>query len=124
MMRVVRALDYSQGMKPRILAAAACLAAALSLTALAQTTAGGDPQQNAQPTQSAAPASQTQPTTPAPQNAPLQLHDLPPDPHTPTPAETEQSRQQQILSAATQMAMAQARWGPQISTPGLSITLT
>jgi len=58
-----------------------------------------------------------------PSTPPLQLHDLPPDPHTPTPAETEQAKEQRILAAATQMAVQQAHWGPEISSPGLSIAL-
>jgi hypothetical protein len=49
---------------------------------------------------------------------------LPADPHTPTPAELEQQRQQQALAAATRLATLQARWGPAMDTPGLSIALT
>jgi hypothetical protein len=53
----------------------------------------------------------------------LKLHDLPADPHTPTPDEqaeqNEQRQQEQIL----QIARAQATWGPASSAPGMSIAL-
>jgi hypothetical protein len=64
------------------------------------------------------------PSAPAPAQPTLQLHDLPPEPHTPTPAEIEQRRQQQLLNAAVRLATMQAHWGPDMNSPGLSLTLT
>jgi hypothetical protein len=49
---------------------------------------------------------------------------LPADPHTPTPEELQQQRQQQMVNAALRLATMQARWGPDMDTPGLSIALT
>lgn len=54
---------------------------------------------------------------------PLQFHDLPAEPHTPTPAEQAQEQQQRILIAAARLATMEAQWGPESSTPGLSIEL-
>jgi hypothetical protein len=89
---------------------AACgLAAAFCLASVAQSSS---PQQNPQP-------------TPAQPSAPkLQLQDLPPDPHTPTAAEVEQQHQQAVINAAMRLAMMQARWGPGMDNPGLSMELT
>lgn len=103
-------------MVSRSLLAACSLAAAFCLNFQAQST----PSQPAiTPAQSGQPApAQTKPATP-----PLQLQDLPPDPHTLSPAEQEQLRQQQILNAAMRLATMQAHWGPEMSTPGLSIAL-
>lgn len=71
--------------------------------------------------------STSQPPQTAPaqtQSAPsLQLHDLPPDAHTPTPAEEAQAREQQALNAAVRLASIQAQWGRGMSTPGLSMSL-
>ncbi|MGC2300428.1 MAG: hypothetical protein WA476_16590, partial [Acidobacteriaceae bacterium] len=63
-------------------------------------------------------------SAPAQATPPLQLHDLPPDPHTPTPAELAQERQQSTLNAAMRLATMQARWGPDMDSPGLSIALS
>jgi hypothetical protein len=63
-----------------------------------------------QPGQSAAPPS-------------LQLHDLPPDAHTLTPAEQEQVKQQETIRMALRLASIEARWGPEMSTPGMSVAL-
>lgn len=73
-------------------------------------------------------ATQTSPTVPQSQQPqqpkqPLQLEDLPPDAHTLTPEQQAQLRQQQTLQAALQLAQLQARWGPAMSTPGLSASL-
>ncbi|MGA7523850.1 MAG: hypothetical protein WBW84_15470 [Acidobacteriaceae bacterium] len=63
-------------------------------------------------------------STPSQQNVPpLQFHNLPPAPHTPTPAEAAQERQQRILMQVARLANMQAQWGPQESTPGMSIEL-
>ncbi len=67
-----------------------------------------------------APAQTSAPTKPAP----LQLQDLPPDAHTPTPQELSAQRQQRALGAAERLASIQAHWGPDMSTPGLAINLT
>jgi hypothetical protein len=94
-----------------------CLQAPAQSTGTTPAPAQSAPAQNSAQSQPSAPA-QTQQST-----APLQFQDLPPDPHTPTAAELEQQRQQRMLAAAAQLAGAQARWGPEISTPGLSISL-
>lgn len=98
---------------------------------IAQTT-----QQPAQ--QQSAPAQQQQQAAPAQQqSAPslqspsgqqssepqLQLRDLPPDAHTPTPEEEAQQRAAQIRMQLTRIASAQANWGPAMSTPGDSLEL-
>jgi len=69
----------------------------------------------AQPPQQAAPSGEAPPS--------LQLHDLPPDSHTLTPAEQAQLKQQEALNAAMRLAAIEARWGPEMSTPGMSIAL-
>src|SRR5580698_1999569 len=80
----------------RSVLAAWSLAAAFGFSSLAQT--------------SPAPAQQS----PAPAQSPgqsgptLHLQDLPPDPHTPTPAEAEQQRQQGALNAAMRLATLEA----------------
>lgn len=102
-------------MLSRSVLAACSLAAALCLNSPAQSSSSQTPQ-NPAPTQT--PPAQNQPATP-----PLQLHDLPPDPRTPTPAEAEQQHQQAQLNAAIRVASLQARWGPGMSTPGFSIAL-
>ncbi|MGB6870744.1 MAG: hypothetical protein WBD93_14100, partial [Acidobacteriaceae bacterium] len=71
--------------------------------------------QQSAPSSSSAPAQQSAP--------PLQLHDLPPPPHTPTPAEEAQEQQQRILMEVSRLANMQAQWGPESSTKGLSIEL-
>lgn len=53
----------------------------------------------------------------------LQLQGLPPDAHTMTPEEQAQARQQQAIMIAQRLAALQARWGPEMSTPGMSIAL-
>lgn len=74
-------------------------------------------QPSGQPTQQSAPAGQ-------PGAAPsLQLHNLPPDSHTLTPTEQAQLKQQEALNAAMRLASIEARWGPEMSTPGMSIAL-
>ena len=85
-----------------VLAACCCVACGGSLT-LAQT---------------APPATRQSPAQPK-----LQLQDLPPDPHTLTPAELEQLREEQVLQAAVRLASVQAHWGPDLNTPGASIAL-
>jgi hypothetical protein len=70
-----------------------------------------------------APGVQTQSGQPTQPTTGLQLQNLPPDSHTPTPAEEAQMRQQQALAAAMRLASLQAHWGADMSTPGLSISL-
>jgi hypothetical protein len=72
--------------------------------------------------QSPAPA-QTDPAQATPGAPTIHLQDLPPDPHTPTPAEAEQQRQQAALNAAMRLASMEAGWGPSMDSPGLSIAL-
>ncbi|MGA8531186.1 MAG: hypothetical protein WB622_15825 [Acidobacteriaceae bacterium] len=84
----------------------------------------GQPQTTS--TQETPSSQQSAPSSSAPvqQNAPpLQLHDLPPEPHTPTPAEAAQEQQQRILMEVSRLANMQAQWGPESSTPGMSIDL-
>ena len=49
---------------------------------------------------------------------------MPAEPHTLTPQEQEQARQQQALNSAMRLAALQAHWGPQMSTAGLSLAMT
>lgn len=98
------------------------LAAALTLASAAQSTTTPSSPAPAQPAgtpQQSAPASGQAPSG----ASPLQLHDLPPDAHTPTPAELQAQRHQQMMAAAMRVATLQARWGPAMSTPGVSIGL-
>ncbi len=66
--------------------------------------------------QSAAPAQQTN-------VPPLQLHDLPPEPHTLTPEELAAQKAAQERMALSRLATAEANWGPPESAPGMSIDL-
>jgi hypothetical protein len=85
----------------------------------------------AQSTQPATPAPAQQTTAPAPPSAPgapastppLQLRDLPADPHTPTPEEQAAQRAAQMRAQITRIASAQANWGPAASAPGMSLEL-
>jgi len=80
----------------------------LVITASAQSTQ--------QPTaQQTAPAQSSTPT--------LQLRDLPPEPHTPTPEELAAQKAAQVRMALNRLATAQANWGPPASTPGMSLEL-
>ena len=98
---------------------------ALSLPLLAVTSFAQSAQQTApapQPAQQSAPAQQT--TSPAQSGTPqLQLRDLPPDAHTPTPEELAEQKAAQMRLQLTRIASAQANWGPAISAPGMSIAL-
>ncbi len=108
------------GMVSRSVLAACGFAAAFCLSSVAQSTsspAQQTPAQNPAPEQSA--PAQAQPGAPT-----LQLHDLPAEPHTPTPAELAQQREQAALNAAMRLATTEARWGPDMDSPGLSIALT
>lgn len=84
---------------------------------------------------SPSPTPEQQPTTSAPAQPAgsgpaqpavpsLQLKDLPAEPHTPTAAELVEQRRAQAMAAAQRLASVQAHWGPDMSTPGLSISLT
>lgn len=79
-------------------------------------------QQSAQ--QAPAPATQQQ-SAPAQTSAPpsLQLHDLPPEPHTPTPQELEAQKAAKLRMELINVARAEARWGPADSAPGMSLDL-
>jgi hypothetical protein len=98
---------------------AACGLAALvccGCGALAQSAApaGSSSQQNSE---------QTPPGGLAPGAAPLQLQNLPAEAHTLTPAEQAQVKREQAYQAAIRIANLTARWGPGMSTPGVSVTL-
>jgi hypothetical protein len=87
---------------------------ALPLIAFAQST------QSAQSSsgQQSAPAQSAQPSNPT-----LQLHDLPADPHTLTPEEQAQQKQEQMRMQLIRIASAQANWGPAGSATGMSLEL-
>ena len=96
----------------------------LSLAAFAQSapsTTSTPPAQTAPSQQTPAPAQ----TAPAQQqSAPsLQLHDLPPADHTPTPQELEQQKEARARIALTNLARAEASWGPPDSAKGMSLAL-
>lgn len=59
----------------------------------------------------------------APGAPPLQLQNLPPEQRTLTPAEQEQVKREQAYRAAMRVANLTARWGPAMSTPGVSVML-
>jgi hypothetical protein len=79
--------------------------------------------QSAQPsTNSSAQGAQSAPAQQS--TAPsLQLRDLPPDPHTLTPAEQEQQKAAQMRAQLTRIATAQANWGKEASASGMSLKL-
>jgi hypothetical protein len=80
--------------------------------------------QSTQQPASAAPFATTQQTAPAaPAVAPLQLHDLAPEPHTPTPEEQAEQKAAKIRMELTNLARAQASWGPRESASGMSLEL-
>jgi len=54
---------------------------------------------------------------------PLQLHDLAPEPHTPTPQELEAQKEARARAQLVKVASAQARWGPPDSATGMSLEL-
>lgn len=77
---------------------------------------------SAQSTQQPASASAAQQS--ASQPAPsLQLHDLPPEPHTPTPQELAAQKEAQLRMQLVNVARAQASWGPADSAKGMSLAL-
>ncbi len=92
------------------------LAATLCVQSTAQSSTAGAPPS---PNQGLPAPVASQPAAPS-----LQLQDLPPDPHTPTPAEQQQQRQQAAINAALRLASLEAHWGPEMDTPGLSLALT
>jgi len=121
-------LNYAQGMIFRFVMAALAGAAFLSMGSQAQSTAAPSsqqapaaqaPQQQNSPQTQQAPGSNA--NTPG---TPLQLHDLPPEAHTLTPAEQQQQKQQEALNAAVRLASLQAHWGPQMTTAGLTLAMT
>ncbi|HEV2465342.1 MAG TPA: hypothetical protein VGT04_16185 [Acidobacteriaceae bacterium] len=94
------------------------LACGLGLPLLASAFA----QQSAQqPTASTA----QQQSAPAQNSAPpsLQLHDLAPEPHTPTPQELEAQKEARLRMQLVNVARAQARWGPAESATGMTLNL-
>lgn len=114
-------------MVSRFVLAAGCLAAVLCFDLSASAQSSGTSATPA-PTQQAAPPAQSTPRQ-APQGGlapgapPLQLQDLPGDQHTPTPAEVAEEQRQRAYQNAIRLAALQARWGPQISTPGVALTM-
>jgi hypothetical protein len=64
--------------------------------------------------------------TPAPPQSttpPLKLEDLPPDAHTPTPEEQAAQAAERVRLQIQQIAVAQNKWGPKDSSPGMSLSL-
>ena len=98
-----------------------CLFATVSWCAAQNTSTQQQPAAQSQQQQPSSPAPAAPP--PAQTNQPLQLHDLPPDSHTLTPEQQAEARREQAIQAALQLARLQARWGPEMSTPGLSTSL-
>lgn len=80
-------------------------------------------QQQAAPAQQQSAPSLQSPSGQQPAEPQLQLRDLPPDAHTPTPEEEAQQRAAQMRMQITRIASAQANWGPAMSTPGDSLEL-
>ena len=75
-------------------------------------------------------STQPQPSAPTQQPAPaqagtpqLELHDLPPEPHTLTPQEQAAQKAERMRMELIRVVNAQANWGPAISTPGMSLEL-
>ncbi|MGH9588568.1 MAG: hypothetical protein ACRD3F_16610 [Acidobacteriaceae bacterium] len=54
---------------------------------------------------------------------PLQLHSLPPAEHTATPQELQQQKEERMRMALTNLARAQAMWGPPDSAKGMALAL-
>jgi hypothetical protein len=103
------------------LAAVLCLGLSASAQSSGTAATPAPTQQSASPTPS---ASQQAPAGGlAPGAAPLHFQDLPPDAHTPTPAEEAEADRQRAYQSALRVAALEARWGPQISTPGVAIAL-
>lgn len=103
-------------MRSQSVLAALGLAALVCASAMAQTSAPAPaPSQQKPP--------QTQQGGLAPGAPPLQLQSLPPEQHTLTPAEQEQIKRAQAYQTALRIANLTARWGPAMSTPGVSVTL-
>jgi hypothetical protein len=77
------------------------------------------------PTQQAEQTTSSDQPSPAPKGpvAPLVLHDLAPDAHTPTPAELAAQKSARIQMQISRLASLQANWGKSESAPGMSLTL-
>lgn len=96
----------------------------LSVCVFAQSTPSTAPAQPAQSSAQTAPAQQT--AAPAQQKKsvpPLQLHNLPPADHTPTPEELQKQKEARARMALTNLARAEASWGPLDSAKGMSLAL-
>jgi hypothetical protein len=108
-----------------------CAAATVCLPLFAIALFAQTSQQQQQPTTPTptGPAQQAEQTSdsqqPAPKGppAPLVLHNLTPEPHTPTPAELQAQKEMRLRMEINRLANMQAKWGPAISHPGMSLTL-
>lgn len=104
---------------------ALCLASAPCLTA--QTAPDSTPGNSPGTSQTVPPAASVPESSPpaarqtAP--APLQLHNLPADPHTPTAEELAAQAAARQRAQIQQLAVAENNWGPKASAPGMSLTL-
>jgi hypothetical protein len=96
--------------------ASLCAASFAQSTSTANAPASQTTQQPASSSAQAPAASQS--TT-----APLKLEDLPPEPHTLTPEEQAAQAADRARLQIEQLAVAQNKWGPADSTPGMSLTL-
>lgn len=108
------------------------VAAALSLPLFAAVLFAQSSQQSSQqssgmptptgPAQTAEQTSSSQPASTGPV-APLELHDIAPEPHTPTPAELAAQKAARLRLAITRLVNLQANWGPAESAHGMSLVL-
>lgn len=95
----------------------------LTAFAFAQTTPSTAPAQPAQSSAQAAPAQPQQAPAQQTKVPPLQLHNLPPADHTPTPEELQKQKEARARMALTNLARAEASWGPLDSAKGMSLAL-
>ncbi|HUY82317.1 MAG TPA: hypothetical protein VMU92_11390 [Acidobacteriaceae bacterium] len=113
------------------MAAVVCLPL-LAVALFAQTSQQSSQQSSQQPAGLPAPtgpAQQAEQTSDSPQAAPkgpaapLQLHNITPEPHTATPAEIQAQKAARLRAELSHLATMEANWGPTISPHGMSLTL-
>ena len=75
------------------------------------------------PAQQAEQTSGSSTASPAPSGppAPLVLHNLTPEPHTPSPAQVEAQRQARLRNEISRLATMEADWGPMFSHKGMAV---
>ncbi|HTV07039.1 MAG TPA: hypothetical protein VME86_16845 [Acidobacteriaceae bacterium] len=107
------------------------MVATISLPLFAVALFAQSSQQSSTPPAPTGPAQQAEQTTPSQETStapkgpapPLELHNIAPEPHTPTPAELEAQKEARLRIALSRLASMQANWGPAESAPGMSLTL-